>query len=196
MDQGLLVMMWIASGAFIGGVITPLVTENKRGNGWLNMTLGVVAGMTGNVIFLIPLWLLLSQILPNDERAALPGWQRDMVTLAEVQAARFDGPPARAAVARAARRWAFAPHRLYPGVCGAGAADGAGSHINGGGFRRADDGAAGHAVDDQGAAGGDVLHAPALRQPLVCELFRVRGAVRGADCDRAGAGRLAPVMHF
>jgi cytochrome c oxidase subunit 4 len=87
MDQGLLVVMWIASGAFIGGVITPLVTENKRGNGWLTMAVGVVAGMAGNVIFLIPLWLLLSQILPNDERAALPGWQRDMVTLAEVQAA-------------------------------------------------------------------------------------------------------------
>jgi cytochrome c oxidase subunit 4 len=39
------------------------------------------------VIFLIPLWLLLSQVLPDDERAAHPGWQRDMITLAEVQAA-------------------------------------------------------------------------------------------------------------
>jgi cytochrome c oxidase subunit 4 len=45
-----------------------------------------VAGMVGNVIFLIPLWLLLSQVLPDDERATGPAWQRDMLTLAEVQA--------------------------------------------------------------------------------------------------------------
>jgi cytochrome c oxidase subunit 4 len=87
MDQGLMIVMWIASGAFIGGVITPLVTETKRANGWLNMSVGVVAGMVGNVIFLFPLWLLLSQILPKDELATHPGWQRDMITLADVQAA-------------------------------------------------------------------------------------------------------------
>jgi cytochrome c oxidase subunit 4 len=102
MDQGLTITLWIASGAFIGGVITPLATENKRANGWLNMAVGVVAGMVGNMIFLLPLWLVLSQVLPDDERATGPAWQRDMLTLAEVQAMTSQPmlPSPQAAVAR------------------------------------------------------------------------------------------------
>ncbi len=86
MDQALTIVLWIASGAFIGGVVTPLATENKRFSGWLSMAVGVVAGAAGNVILLIPVWLLLSQTLPDDERAAGPAWQRDMASLAEVRA--------------------------------------------------------------------------------------------------------------
>jgi cytochrome c oxidase subunit 4 len=86
MDQGLTVVLWIASGAFIGGVVTPLVSENKQFSGWLSMAAGLVAGAAGNVIFLVPLWLLLSQILPDDARTMRPAWQWDAITLAEAQA--------------------------------------------------------------------------------------------------------------
>ena len=86
MDQGLMIVLWIATGAFIGGVITPLVVENKQSNAWLSTAVGVVAGAAGNAIFLIPLWLLLSQILPDDARDARPAWQWDAITLAEAQA--------------------------------------------------------------------------------------------------------------
>jgi cytochrome c oxidase subunit 4 len=86
MDQGLTVVLWIASGAFIGGVVTPLVSENKQFSGWLSMAAGLVAGAAGNVIFLVPLWLLLSQVLPDETRAMRPAWQWDAITLTEARA--------------------------------------------------------------------------------------------------------------
>ena len=90
MNQALTITLWVFSGIFIGGVVTPLVTENKRFNEWLSMLLGAGVGAVGNVIGLIPLWLLLWQIAPasSDRRLA---WQRDEADLKKVLAAQDSG---------------------------------------------------------------------------------------------------------
>jgi len=80
MDRTLLFIIefWAVIGALIGGVVTPLVVENKKFNEWLAMLLGVVIGAVGNVFLLVPFWLLLSR-LPEDERTPLR-WQRDAIS--------------------------------------------------------------------------------------------------------------------
>jgi mono/diheme cytochrome c family protein len=84
-EQALVITLWVASGAFIGGVVTPLIVQNKRVNNWLGMWAGVVVGIVGNVIFLFPLWLLLSRVLPDSPDR--PSWKRDTADRAEVRAA-------------------------------------------------------------------------------------------------------------
>jgi caa(3)-type oxidase subunit IV len=76
MDQALAITLWVFSGIFVGGVVTPLVTEHKQVSGWLSMLIGTVVGAIGNVVLLIPLWLVLWQTLPasSDHRVS---WQRD-----------------------------------------------------------------------------------------------------------------------
>ena len=74
--------LWLMTGTFIGGVVTPVVTSNRKINNWLSMLIGVVIGGIGNVVLLIPAWLGLGYLLPksDDDRAL---WQRDAVSLEE-----------------------------------------------------------------------------------------------------------------
>ncbi|RPI99812.1 MAG: hypothetical protein EHM39_05865 [Chloroflexi bacterium] len=83
-DQALWITLWVASGVFIGGVVTPLVAENKRLSGFLAMLIGVVVGAVGNVILLLPLWLMLGR-LPSDRSDTRPAWQRDMAEFGRVE---------------------------------------------------------------------------------------------------------------
>jgi cytochrome c oxidase subunit 4 len=81
MDHDMLTLGWVMSGALIGGVVTPLVVENRKFNGWGAMLLGLVVGLVGNIVLLLPLWLILSwQKKRADTR---PRWQRDAISLEE-----------------------------------------------------------------------------------------------------------------
>ncbi|NLX10998.1 MAG: cytochrome C oxidase subunit IV family protein [Chloroflexi bacterium] len=77
MDQSLvlLILFWAMSGALIGGVVTPILAANKRVNEWLAALLGTIAGAVGNLVALVPLWLVLSR-RPDVADERLP-WQRD-----------------------------------------------------------------------------------------------------------------------
>ena len=91
MDQmWLWVVLWIASGAFLGGVITPVLTADRRIGDWTAMAIGLVVGGIGNLILLVPLWLALSRV-ERAEETHEPLWKRDAVTLEELQAAQAAG---------------------------------------------------------------------------------------------------------
>jgi len=91
MDQiALWIVLWVASGAFIGGVVTPLLTSDRRIGDWTAMAIGLVAGGIGHLFLLIPVWLGLSRIAPA-EASHGPAWQRDAVTLDELLAAEAAG---------------------------------------------------------------------------------------------------------
>jgi caa(3)-type oxidase subunit IV len=100
-DTALLVTLWVTAGAFVGGVVTPLIAEGKRVNEWLAMLAGVVLGGVGSVFLLVPLWLLLR--LRPDRASSGPAWQRDAITLEEALAAASgsSGPAAALAALRA-----------------------------------------------------------------------------------------------
>jgi cytochrome c oxidase subunit IV len=84
MDQGMFILLWTMSGALLGGVVTPLLAENKRrANEWVLMIAGLGLGIVGNAILLAPLWVYL-HIQP--ERAATgPAWQADALSLEQAQ---------------------------------------------------------------------------------------------------------------
>jgi caa(3)-type oxidase subunit IV len=78
MDMWILGTLWVVSGLFIGGVVTPLLSDGRKFNDWLSMLFGVIVGAVGNVILLLPLWVLvLSQKSVKDHR---PPWQRDAIS--------------------------------------------------------------------------------------------------------------------
>jgi cytochrome c oxidase subunit 4 len=86
MDRNLLFLIefWAAFGVFIGGVVTPIVAGRKKLGDWAAMLIGVVVGAVGNVVLLVPLWMLLSR-LQNDDDDRLP-WQRDASSLDDARA--------------------------------------------------------------------------------------------------------------
>lgn len=83
MDQTLLYVIefWVMTGALIGGVVTPLIFARKGQNDWLGALIGVVVGGVGNLILLLPLWLVLLR-MPDAHDPRLP-WQRDAVAEGE-----------------------------------------------------------------------------------------------------------------
>lgn len=83
-DTSLFLTLWIASGAFIGGVLTPLIAANKRFNEWLITLIGALVGAVGHVIALVPLWGLLST--QRGETRTAPRWQADDLRLADLAA--------------------------------------------------------------------------------------------------------------
>ena len=86
MDQNtiMVITFWVVIGAFIGGVVTPVIAATKRANEWVLMLIGLVVGAVGNVILLLPLWLVLSRQAPRDDTA--PRWQRDALSADQVRA--------------------------------------------------------------------------------------------------------------
>lgn len=83
MDSTILITIWLMTGAFIGGVVTPVLAANKAVNGWLAMLGGTLVGMVGNVVLLVPVWLGLSRAPALDD--GRPAWQRDAITLEGVR---------------------------------------------------------------------------------------------------------------
>jgi len=83
MDSTMLITIWLMTGAFIGGVVTPVLAANRAVNGWLAMLGGMVVGMIGNVVLLVPVWLGLSRAPRLDDHR--PAWQRDAITLEGVR---------------------------------------------------------------------------------------------------------------
>ncbi len=83
MDNAVWITLWIASGAFIGGVVTPVVAANTRFNDWIAALVGTGVGAVGNVIALVPLWIVTRWRGGQDTDARLP-WQRDAITPQEV----------------------------------------------------------------------------------------------------------------
>lgn len=79
MDSVMLITFWLMTGAFIGGVVTPVLAADKKVNGWLAMAGGVVVGMIGHIVLLIPVWLGLSRAPRLDDHR--PAWQRDAISL-------------------------------------------------------------------------------------------------------------------
>lgn len=78
--------LWLMTGTFIGGVVTPVVTRDRKISDWLSMLLGVIVGAIGNVVLLIPAWLGLSYLVPRSEDNRTP-WQRDAISLEESKTA-------------------------------------------------------------------------------------------------------------
>lgn len=83
MDNALLITLWVASGAFVGGVVTPLFTAFKRFNGWIAALVGLVVGGVGNIVALVPLWIVMRFLPASDDPRLL--WERDAVSIAEVE---------------------------------------------------------------------------------------------------------------
>ncbi len=83
-DTVFLLMAWVVTGSFIGGVVTPVIAANKRVNDWLAMLAGIVVGSVGNVILLAALWLLLW--MQPDRGAGQPAWHADESDLDELLA--------------------------------------------------------------------------------------------------------------
>lgn len=83
MEQNLLILLWGMSGALIGGVVTPILSEHKRVNDWLAMVAGVVVGLVGNFVLLIPLWGLLS--LQRAQPRSVEPWQADAISANEAR---------------------------------------------------------------------------------------------------------------
>lgn len=83
MDNGLLLTLWVASGAFIGGVVTPLFTASRRFNDWIAALVGLVVGGVGNIVALVPLWIVTRFLPASDDKRLL--WQRDAISMAEVE---------------------------------------------------------------------------------------------------------------
>lgn len=91
MDQiALWMVLWVASGAFIGGVVTPLLASDRRIGDWAAMALGLVVGGIGHLLLLVPVWLGLSRTAPAEATHG-PAWRRDAVTLDELLAAEAAG---------------------------------------------------------------------------------------------------------
>lgn len=76
--------LWVMGGAFIGGVVTPILAEKKRANTWLLTLIGLVVGGVGSLVLLIPFWLAIKAALP-DTSDTRPSWRRDALTQDEVQ---------------------------------------------------------------------------------------------------------------
>ena len=76
MSEALAVTLWMASGAAVGGIVTPLVLQRKPIGTWRGMLAGLIMGLVGNVLVLLPLWLLLFQALPDT--ATAPSWEQDI----------------------------------------------------------------------------------------------------------------------
>jgi caa(3)-type oxidase subunit IV len=80
-DTWIFVTLWLASGAFVGGVVTPVLAGGKQFNDWLSMILGVGFGAIGNVVLLLPLWaFVMAQKANPDPRTR---WQRDAISLGD-----------------------------------------------------------------------------------------------------------------
>jgi cytochrome c oxidase subunit 4 len=75
--------LWMASGAFLGGVVTPLVAAGRRMSDWLGMALGVVVGAIGNMVLLVPLWALVAAQKRSSESALQ--WRRDAISVEEAR---------------------------------------------------------------------------------------------------------------
>ena len=85
MSEALAITLWMASGAAVGGIVTPLVLQRKPIGTWRGMWAGAIMGLVGNVLVLLPLWLLLFQALPDS--AASPSWEQDESQPADTRAA-------------------------------------------------------------------------------------------------------------
>jgi caa(3)-type oxidase subunit IV len=101
MSEALAITLWMASGAAVGGIVTPLVLQRKPIGTWRGMWAGMIMGLVGNVLVLLPLWLLLFQALPDS--AAAPSWEQDESQPAAVTQA-TPGPSAVHVVQAAAAR--------------------------------------------------------------------------------------------
>jgi len=62
--------VWVASGAFIGGVVTPILAADRRLSDWTAMGLGLLVGGIGNVVLLIPMAVAVAD---RPRRNAPPG---------------------------------------------------------------------------------------------------------------------------
>lgn len=90
-NTALYITLWIASGAVIGGVVTPLLTAPRQFNDWLAMLAGTVAGAIGNLIALIPLWGLL-WVRTEASTDTRPLWQRDATRVEDGTVVMDTGP--------------------------------------------------------------------------------------------------------
>ncbi len=92
MNETLLFLtLWAASGAALGGVATSLIAADKGLNEWLAALGGLLIGAVGNVVLLVPAWVLLARL--PDATHDRPAWHRDTVRPSELAAT-----PARPAV--------------------------------------------------------------------------------------------------
>ena len=113
--------LWLMTGTFIGGVVTPIITADKKMSDWLAMLIGVIVGGIGHVILLIPLWLATQFLLPKSDDKRL-AWERDAISLEEARAELGDGEPASPLAALVQNFWPAArqeghSHRMsYVGV--------------------------------------------------------------------------------
>lgn len=75
-NTALYITLWIASGAFVGGVVTPLLTAEKRFSDFLAMLAGTLVGAVTHVVGLLPLWGVL-WLRAGERDDAQVAWQRD-----------------------------------------------------------------------------------------------------------------------
>jgi hypothetical protein len=50
MSLALAITLWMASGAAVGGIVTPLVLQHKPISNWRGMWAGMILGLVGNLL--------------------------------------------------------------------------------------------------------------------------------------------------
>jgi len=86
----LAVAMWATVGAFLGSVVTPVLAEDRRVNGWALTLAGTAIGAIGSLVLLIPLWVGIKVALPASEKTG-PAWRRDALAPDEIAEALAPG---------------------------------------------------------------------------------------------------------
>jgi len=72
-DLALFALVWAASGAIIGAVVSSIVYGSKQRNAWMGVLVGAILGAIGNLLFLVPLWVYVPALNPaEDEFTASP----------------------------------------------------------------------------------------------------------------------------
>ncbi|RMF54041.1 MAG: hypothetical protein D6749_00585 [Chloroflexota bacterium] len=74
METEIIIGLWAGSGALLGALITPLVYWAKGRKPASGFFAGVLAGAVGNIVLLLPLWLLLRQRPPDALREQLTAY--------------------------------------------------------------------------------------------------------------------------
>ncbi|MBN2304754.1 MAG: hypothetical protein JXQ72_09775, partial [Anaerolineae bacterium] len=62
--------LWAVIGAVIGLIVTPIIYGSKGRKPWMGAFVGVVMGAVGNLVLLVPLWIMAPRVSGGDVETA------------------------------------------------------------------------------------------------------------------------------